>query len=430
HGTVLATAQLKDGLFCFNTCPSKNLTRSTELTHSPPSKLTTLTSDIDSFSISPSEFNPALISQETTKDTTKLLHSRLGHIGSHLLKNLDISTFSLPLIRNDVQDFQIDTKTLANCDICNSCKQVEKINRGPAVRSSTPLELIHSDTWGKCRVPGIFGSSYFVSFTDDASRESTIYVLKSLKEVRDSFGKYKQQKELQTDNKIKAMRFDGGSEYKLINFGGIIQQTSAPYTQHQNGVSERLNRTLITMARCILAHSGLPLRFWDAAVLTACYLRNKLPLLPDKRSPYEVMNGRKPEVSHLKVWGCLCYVLIDTKDPRRYKLSPTSLKGIFVGYCESSKQYRVYIPTKAGRDKVVTSANVRFFEDSFWDWSTSGDEQYGNLEDALENDYTNTLFHPLSNNLDSDEFVPSTSYPSSPSCLPSLPSSPLSIPSV
>ncbi|KAI0995345.1 hypothetical protein K3495_g12837 [Podosphaera aphanis] len=118
------------------------------------------------------------------------------------------------------------------------------------------------------------------------------------------------------------------------------------------------------------------------------------------------------------------------KKPTRYKLSPTSLKGIFVRYRESSKQYRVYIPTKAERDKAVILANVRFFEDSFWDWSTSSNEQYGNLEGALEDDSTKTLFHPPSNNLDSDEFIPSTPYPSSPSYLPSLPSSLLSIPPV
>lgn len=96
------------------------------------------------------------------------------------------------------------------------------------------------------------------------------------------------------------MRFDGGVEYKSIDFGGIIQQISAPYTQHQNGVSERLNRTLITMARCMFKHANLPLRFWDAAFLTACYIRNRLPILFEKRSAFEAMNSFAPETSHLK----------------------------------------------------------------------------------------------------------------------------------
>ena len=138
------------------------------------------------------------------------------------------------------------------------------------------LELIHSDTWGKCRFTGIFGSIYFVTFTDEFSRESTVYTMKNKSDLSHYFNMYKEKKELQSGKKIKALRFDGGTEYKKSDFRGIIQQVSAPYTQHQNGVSERLNRTLITMARCMLSHACLPLRFWDAAIITACYLRNRL----------------------------------------------------------------------------------------------------------------------------------------------------------
>ncbi|KAI0991422.1 hypothetical protein K3495_g16765 [Podosphaera aphanis] len=201
----------------------------------------------------------------------------------------------------DTTNFKVSTEFLEGCDVCNSCKQVEKINRQPAAKSSTKLELIHSDTWGKSRISGIHGSLYFVSFIDDASRESEIYLLKSTKEVPSRFKDYKEKKELQSNSKIKAMRFDGGAEYKTIEFGGITQQISAPYTQHQNGVAERLNRSLVTMARCMLMHAGLPLRFWDAAILTASYIRNRIPLLSGNRSPFEVMNDSLPSISHLKV---------------------------------------------------------------------------------------------------------------------------------
>lgn len=134
------------------------------------------------------------------------------------------------------------------------------------------------------------------------------------------------------------------------------------------------------MARCMLKHANLPLRFWDAAVLTACYLRNRLPVRSNKQSPHELMNGSKPILSHLRVWGCICYALIDEKDPHRYKLLPTSLKGIFVGYCESKTQYRVYIPSKPGPNKIIISANVQFQEDQFWDWNKSSNEQFGTLD--------------------------------------------------
>lgn len=92
------------------------------------------------------------------------------------------------------------------------CKQVEKINRGLLSKSSNILELIHSDTWGKCRTPGVFGSLYYVTFTDDCSRETKVYLMKSKSEVPHYFRMYKEIKELQTGRTIKAMRFDGGSE--------------------------------------------------------------------------------------------------------------------------------------------------------------------------------------------------------------------------
>ncbi|KAI1006751.1 hypothetical protein K3495_g1467 [Podosphaera aphanis] len=203
--------------------------------------------------------------------------------------------------------------------------------------------------------------------------------------------------EVLTNRRIIAMRFDGGTEYKKVVFCGIVQQISAPYTQHQNDVSERMNRTLVTVARCMLLHADLPLRFWDAAILTASYLRNRLPSLADKKTPYEYMNGTLPSISHLKVWGCLCYTLIDEKDPQRYKLSPTSQKGKFIGYCESTTQYRVYIPLKKGRDKVIFSAYVRFLEDKFWDWEKSFTEQFDDQTELLENPYNRT-----SNNFDSE----------------------------
>ena len=198
--------------------------------------------------------------------------------------------------------------------------------------------------------------------------------MKNKTEVLHYFKIHKDKKERQLGKKIKAVQFDGGSEYKTIDFKGIIQQVSAPYTLHQNGVSERLNCLLVTMARCILFHACLPLRFWDAAILTACYLHNRLPISRWKLTPYEVMNGRKLYISHLKVWGCVCYVLIDSKDPRRYKLLPTSNKGNLIGYCESSTQFCIYIPSKPGSNNDIISENICFLENSFWNWDSSSQE--------------------------------------------------------
>ena len=357
NGGIIATARPKGGLFSFNTSPSS---------YTAPSS---------TYSLNQSD---VLLSQNMLRLTNELVHQRFAHVGTDILSKLNVSDLDLVSLRSkDIEDFRFDKRILHSCNVCNLCKRVEKINRGPVSVSLNLLDLVHSDTWGKCRVPGIFGSLYFVTFTDDYSKESEVFMMKSKKEVPRCFQLYMEKKERQTGKTIKAMRFDGGSEYKTINFKGIIKQISAPYTQHQNGVAERLNRSLITMVRCMLSQAKLPLRFWDAAVLTACYLRNRLPSNRNDLTPFELMSGRHPRLSHLKVWGCVCYALIDDKDPQRFKLSPTSHKGIFIGYCESSTQYRVYIPSKNGLSKTITSANVYFLEDTFWDWNGTAFEVCG-----------------------------------------------------
>ncbi|KAI0994663.1 hypothetical protein K3495_g13517 [Podosphaera aphanis] len=303
---------MEDGLFCLNV-----------------SKNSLLTSAKDTSEV--------LFSESARKSATELLDYRLGHVGPQIIRKFDAS--QLKIVRpKDLSNFYIDTSILKNCDVCNSCKEVEKINKGPTSRATELLQVIHTDIWGKCRIPVIFGSHYFVTFTDDISRETEVYLLKNSREVPEKFQYYKEEKELQSGCKMKAIRCDGGAEYKSIKYRGIVRQVSAPYTQHQNGVAERLNRTLVTMAR-------------------SCYLRNRMPLYASNHTPFEMMTGVTPVLSHLKVWGCICYALIDDKDPQR-----------------------------SGRDKVIVSANVRFLEEKFWDWSKSTVEQFDDLKVLVDED--------------------------------------------
>lgn len=124
----------------------------------------------------------------------RLIHYRFAHVGSHLLKKLNIESYKFPFKgKYKLGDFK---KDLNNCDACCSCKQVEKIIRSPSLKSDSLLDLIHSDTRGKSRVPGLYHGCYFVTFTDDLSGKCEVFILKSLKEVVLSFNKYKDQKEL------------------------------------------------------------------------------------------------------------------------------------------------------------------------------------------------------------------------------------------
>ena len=126
---------------------------------------------------------------------------------------------------------------------------------------------------------------------------------------------------------VQKIRSDNGRDYTSCQFGEfckdrwISHQFSNPYSPEQNGVSERLNRTLIKAAISMLYHSNVPLKFWEEAVNTAVYLRDRPPatILTDK-TQYECWFKKKPVVSNLRVFGCICFV--HTPDSLRKKLDP------------------------------------------------------------------------------------------------------------
>lgn len=135
-----------------------------------------------------------------------------------------------------------------------------------------------------------------------------------------------------------------------------------PHTPEQNGVSERMNRTLLESARAMISHAGLSNIYWAEAVSTAAYLRNRTTTSAFKEDtmPYETWYGRKPDISHLKVFGCVAYAHIP--DSERGKLDKKAEKLRFVGYCKNSKGYRLF---DEETQKVKKRRDVTSNESSF-----------------------------------------------------------------
>ena len=129
--------------------------------------------------------------------------------------------------------------------------------------------------------------------------------------------------------KLKVLRSDNGGEYTGRNFQeylkseGVRHELTVPKTPQQNGVAERLNRTLVEMIRAMLIESDLDASFWGEALATAVYLRNRSPHKPLRgATPFEALHGKKPNVKHLRTFGCVCYPLI-MRDERK-KLDPVA----------------------------------------------------------------------------------------------------------
>ncbi|KAI3779398.1 hypothetical protein L2E82_09115 [Cichorium intybus] len=149
-----------------------------------------------------------------------------------------------------------------------------------------------------------------------------------------AFKEWKVMVENQTGKKVKKLRTDNGMEFCSNEFNsyckleGIVRHYTVSHTPQQNGVAERMNRTIISKARCMLSNARLSKRFWAEAASTACYLINMSPSIPlDKKTPIEVWSGSPANYSDLRIFGSLAYAHVDNG-----KLEPRAIKCIFLGY--------------------------------------------------------------------------------------------------
>ena len=213
-----------------------------------------------------------------------------------------------------------------------------------------------------------------MTFIDDYYRYTRVYLLRNKDEALESFIKYKTEVENQLSRTIRRLRSDRGGEYESSQFrelcekSGIIHETTAPYTPEQNGIAERKNRTLKDMMNAMLNSSGLPLNMWGEAILSACYIQNRIPHKKTGKTPYELWKNHTPSYKHLKVWGCLAKVgLPETK---KRKLGPKTSDCVFIGYAENSAAYRFLVLKSKDNildpNTIIEARDAEFLENVFF----------------------------------------------------------------
>ncbi|KAI3735517.1 hypothetical protein L6452_15018 [Arctium lappa] len=235
-----------------------------------------------------------------------------------------------------------------HCVACLKGKQHKTSHKTKEINSiSSCLQLLHMDLFGPTNVMSIGKKSYCLVIVDDYSRFTWVYFLRTKDETSGLIKSFILRIENQTNQKVKVIRSDNGTEFKKFDLNtfceekGIERQYSAPRTPQQNGVAERRNRTLIEAARSLLADSKLPITFWAEAVNTACYVQNRvLVVKPKNKTPYELLNKRKPYIGFFKPFGCPCTIL-NTKT-HLGKFDSKADDGFLVGYSSQSKAYRVF----------------------------------------------------------------------------------------
>jgi transposase InsO family protein len=159
--------------------------------------------------------------------------------------------------------------------------------------------------------------------------------LKTKDEVFSKFKEFKALIENLYERKIKILRSDNGGEYtskEFVNFCkdvGIKRELTTPYNPQQNGVAEWKNRTILEAVKTMIHDQDLPMCLWAEATMETVYVQNRLSHSAlGLKTPEEMFTGKKLEVSHLKIFGCLVFIHIPKE--KRNKLDPSGKKGIFV----------------------------------------------------------------------------------------------------
>ncbi|KAG9094791.1 hypothetical protein FRC06_010482 [Ceratobasidium sp. 370] len=285
-------------------------------------------------------------------------HNILGHLSPQTIQKMarEGSVDGLDLT---------DTNTDFDCEACvqgkMSAKPIPKVSTSDYTKVG---QLVVTDVFGPTHTQSLQGCSYYVSFTNVASHYKKVYFMAHKNEAFKFYKQFEAMVEMQTGAKLKTVQFDNGKEYVNREFldymssCGTIHQVTSPHTPQQNGIAERLNRTLMEKCHTMIFQSGLPKSLGQEAVAYACFISNRVPTLSHKGyiSPYEAFHGKRPDLTQLQTFGTPCHVL--DQSGNRGKLDPKTKPGTFVGIAENQGYSFGYI--LPGGKQVLHSRNVAF----------------------------------------------------------------------
>lgn len=210
----------------------------------------------------------------------------------------------------------------------------------------TNFEVVHVDIWAPYSLSSLTGTSYMLTLFDDHSRATWTFLLKHKSQTTTTFSSFLNMVSTQFETKVKHVHTDNGGEFKGISFQtlldshDIIHQRTAPYTPQQNGVVERKHRHLL-QARSLMIEASMLDQFWPYSLLIATHIVNRLPSsILNWKTPYEILYGKQPDYSSLKVFGCLAYA--SNVKPHKGKFEDRAHKCVFLGFPPGQKAYRLY----------------------------------------------------------------------------------------
>ena len=360
----------------------------------------------------------ALVADVRPPNLFALWHARLGHPSRRLQKYM----FSHGLfagVRSSLEWTKLDAKKFDNC-LCEGCvkgkQTMAPISRLPLDRTTIHIDSpppSHSPRRGRlvavdllCSpVASIGNFNYAMTFTDADTHFTWVSLLRSKDQVSVNAAMEAWVQSIRLDgvsvDALTVLRSDNGKEFvnnllaDFLRSSVIRHEVCPPY--HHVALAERTNRSLQEIARSCLFHADLPSGYWNYALTHACHLLNISPCNFGMMSRYEAYHGRKPEVSMLRVFGCVCWVKV--YDQNRKMWDTQSQRHRFLGLGADDGSPKTWKVVNLSNHSVTYSGNVIFDETTVSLGGSLVDSKVlshlftGLPQDAA--DYQNAVFTPL-----------------------------------
>jgi hypothetical protein len=220
---------------------------------------------------------------------------------------------------------------------------------------------VHSDLWGPAPIATKAGKHYYISFTDDKTCLTHLYLLQNKSDAFTSYKDYEAWCDTHLDACVKILHSDRGGEYLGKEFTlylkskGMAQKLTVHDTPQHNCVAERHNRTIVERIHALLHSSGLPKTLWGEAARHVVWLLNRTSTKAvNGKTPYEAVFGKKPDLWHVREWGEKVWVHVEGGN----KFGGRVKEGRWLGVDEKSKRFQIYWP-----DKRTASTECNVYHD-------------------------------------------------------------------
>lgn len=303
----------------------------------------------------------------------EMLHQTMGHASAsairRIIKHKAIEGLTIGTPKG------IDKVGGINCPACAIGKFAKLPSTNPIPpqhKPTAPLQECQVDLLGPFRIGRRKGLYHYVLVIVDLFTKYTwVYFLETKDEAPAYIKHHIEKIERQFEKKQLKLVFlhsDGGGEFlnneldSFLTERGITHTVAPPHTANMNCYVERKNRHHLEVTRTIIIHAKLPSLFWVQAFIYANYLINRMvPRDKVGLSPFQRLYQYKPKLSHMKIFGSDCIVYL-RKEERDHKLSPSGMRGIYLGWYDSYHCHMVYSPETGN---VFGTKHVKVINGSF-----------------------------------------------------------------